>query len=243
MSLSTLALRVATQRRVVSFVQRVVRGGALSHGPKNARAIALTFDDGPHAVWTPRVLDALDEVSARGTFFVVGRNVAAHPELVRETRRRGHEIGTHLYSHERSVVNDDAAFATELRASIAQLEDVLGERVHWLRFPYGERGRQRPDALWKAFGVKAAHWTFSGHDGFEPAGRIVERVTAGLRQGAIVLLHDCLSDEGRGLGPPYVASREATCLALPGIAAAARARGLAMVTLSDIVDRPKPPSR
>ena len=231
MDLTALALRMVTQRRVVSFAQRVLRRGAISHGPGNARAIALTFDDGPDAMWTPRVLDALDRISARATFFFVGRNVAAAPEIVRETRRRGHEIGTHLYSADRSVVNDDAAFAAELQRSLGQLQDILGERVHWLRFPRGQRGKQTPEGVAKAFGVQAAHWTISHEELGGPPERVVARLEASLRQGAIVRLRYWGAD---GVGT----ERDATCRALPGIAAAARARALALVTLSDLVDRP-----
>lgn len=238
MSLGDVALRFTTQRRVVSFVSRWGRGGAVSHGPANARAYALTFDDGPHAIWTPRVLDVLDEAGAKGTFFVVGRNVARYPELVRETRRRGHEIGSHLYDHERHVVFDKATFDAELRKSLAQLADVLGERVAYLRFPYGEKGSQRPGDIARTHGVIAVHWTFSSHDGFAPAADVVSRVKAGMRPGAIVLMHDCLADEGRGLGAPYVAERGVTCAALPQIVADAKAKRLVSATLSELLDRP-----
>jgi peptidoglycan/xylan/chitin deacetylase (PgdA/CDA1 family) len=239
-SLGDLALRVTTQRRVVSFVSKWGRGGAVSHGPANARAFALTFDDGPHAVWTPRVLDVLDEIGARATFFVVGRNVALHPEIVRETRKRGHEIGSHLFEHGRDVVYDDQVFDAELRRSLGQLQDLLGERVAFLRFPYGEKGSQRPGNIARKYGVSAVHWTFSSHDGFADVDDVVSRVDAGLRPGAIVLMHDCLADEGRGLGSTYHPDRTVTCEALPRIVANARKKRLgSSVTLSDLLDRPK----
>jgi peptidoglycan/xylan/chitin deacetylase (PgdA/CDA1 family) len=234
MELSELAVTIASKRPIVALVSRLARHGMLSQGPSGRRAIALTFDDGPDATWTPRVLDRLDELGAKATFFVVGRNVANYPEIVRETRARGHEIGTHLTTHTRAVAHDDAAFARELRASLTQLGDLLGEPVRWLRFPHGDVGAQRPRKVLAAFGVEAVHWTFSGHDGFASAPEVVTRVACGLRPGAIVLLHDCLAD-GATVPPPYVASREATVRALPGILATARARGLEAVTLSALV--------
>lgn len=61
--------------------------------------IALTFDDGPHPKWTPRVLDVLDRWHVRATFFVQADNVARWPALVAETQSRGHQIGAHCFAH------------------------------------------------------------------------------------------------------------------------------------------------
>jgi peptidoglycan/xylan/chitin deacetylase (PgdA/CDA1 family) len=234
MRLSNLPLRISTQRAVVRMVERFVRQSALSQGADGRPEIALTFDDGPHPEWTPRVLDALERISAKATFFVVGRSVSRHGEIVRDARRRGHEIGTHLYSHDRRTVYDDRTFAEELTRSKEELESLLGEPLRWLRFPYGERGRQDPRAIERDYGLRAVHWTYSTHDGkaHRPAD-VVARFRAGLRPGAIVLLHDALADE-RTLPAPYVAARDVTLAALPGIGAALARRGLRSVTLSEV---------
>jgi peptidoglycan/xylan/chitin deacetylase (PgdA/CDA1 family) len=225
---------MATRRAVVDLVERFVRRSARSQGPADRPRVALTFDDGPHPDWTPKVLDALDRACARATFFVVGRCVEAHPDLVVETRRRGHEIGTHLYSHERGTVFDDQRFNDELARSRDQLESLLGEKLRWLRFPYGERGRQDPRAIKRAHGIDTAHWTYSSHDGkLGDPDAIVARVAAGLRPGAILLLHDALADE-KTLPAPYVAARDATLVALSRIGELLGARALTSVTLSQL---------
>jgi len=236
--LSHVPLRIATRRGIVELVERFVRKTAISQGAAGRAEIALTFDDGPHPEWTPRVLDALQRISAKATFFVVGRSASEHPEIVRDARRRGHEIGTHLYSHDRRTVFDDRAFGQELARSKGELESLLGEPVRWLRFPYGERGRQDPRAIAESYGLSAVHWTYSAHDGMlrEPAD-VVARFRAGLRPGAIVLLHDALADE-KTLPAPYVAAREVTLSALPGIGQALAERGLQSVTLSELFAAP-----
>src|SRR5689334_17881382 len=88
---------------VVAYLAIVVSGvlvlrlrmfaDALVRGPSDARGVVLTFDDGPDPKYTREVLDLLDARHAKATFFVIGRKVDAHPEVIREIARRGHDIG------------------------------------------------------------------------------------------------------------------------------------------------------
>jgi peptidoglycan/xylan/chitin deacetylase (PgdA/CDA1 family) len=234
LELSDWAVRWFTRPLFVEWVERLGRASAISQGPRNAAQVALTFDDGPHPRWTPLVLDALDRIGARATFFVVGERAQRFRELVREAHLRGHEIATHLYSHERDVVLDGARFDDELRRSRDELEELIGEKIRWLRFPYGARGKQSPRQIAERYGMRAVHWTFSSNDSRarEPE-PVVRRIRAGLRAGAIVLLHDALADEDT-LEPPYVAPRGATVAALPAIGALCEERGLGAVSLSEL---------
>lgn len=235
MNIEHALLRLTKLRALVACTSQLSRDGALSQGPGARAEVALTFDDGPDPQFTPRVLDALDAAELRATFFVVGSAVEAHPEIVRDARRRGHEIGTHLFSHARETVYDSAAFDHELSRCKRQLEDLLGEPLRWLRFPYGQRGRQRCREVERRYGVRAAHWTYSSHDTrAQNELEVRARVAVALRPGAIVLLHDAMADADR-IKPPYVADRSATILALPQIGADLRSRGLNAVTLSELV--------
>lgn len=235
MGLSHIAVRVATRKSIIAVIERFVRGTAVSQSRVARAEVAVTFDDGPHAGWTPQVLDALDRASMKATFFVVGRCVARHPELVLEARCRGHEIGTHLYSHDRRSVFDDRLFSDEVIKSKTQLESLLGEPIRWLRFPYGERGRQHPRKIKKTYGLEAVHWTYSSYDTkLRDSAEIVARVDAGLRPGVILLMHDALADE-IDLQAPYIASREALLGALPRVGKLLRRRGLSAVTLSELL--------
>ena len=72
---------------------------SLDRVPTSENVVALTFDDGPHPVWTPAILDELDRLDVRATFFVVGERVADHPDVVREIVDRGHEVGNHTHFH------------------------------------------------------------------------------------------------------------------------------------------------
>src|SRR5919108_301985 len=77
------------------------RSGAMTvrRGPADRRAVALTFDDGPDPVFTPRVLDILAQFGVRGTFFVIGKRAEQHPEIIRAIADTGHEVGNHTYTH------------------------------------------------------------------------------------------------------------------------------------------------
>src|SRR5579862_2650649 len=77
------------------FVDAVVRG------PRGAQGVALTFDDGPDPASTPRILQVLAKRGAKATFFVVGRKVEEHPEVVRAILEQGHAVGLHSYAHDR----------------------------------------------------------------------------------------------------------------------------------------------
>jgi peptidoglycan/xylan/chitin deacetylase (PgdA/CDA1 family) len=87
-----------------------------------------------------------------------------------------------------------------------------------------------------AYGLDTVHWTYSSHDGkVSDPNAILARVRAGLRPGAIVLMHDALADE-KALPAPYVAARDATLSALASIGQLLRERGLSGVTLSELFE-------
>jgi chitooligosaccharide deacetylase len=224
-----------TGRLPIAIAARWSRGGALCQGDARQPVFALTFDDGPDPRWTPAILDALAAHRAHATFFCTGAAAERHPDLVRRAAAAGHDIGTHLWSHQRDTVERHDLFQDELARSTALLASLAGRPVRHLRFPYGHRGRQRVAVLARQ-GLRAVHWTVSGHDSREadPAA-IVARVGAALRPGAIVLLHDAIADEER-IAPPYLRTRDATVAALPGLLSLAGTRGLRAVSVAQMLD-------
>ena len=195
-------------------------------GPSDSASVALTFDDGPHPQGTPAVLDRLDELGLRATFFVLGSEVQGHPELVAEIARRGHAIGTHGTRHEHHLLRTPAWVGADLTEAEAMMSD-LGLSCRWYRPSFGQatgstlwaaRRRGFELVLWSAWGRE---WTTS--DPAEVAWRIGRR----LRPGAIVLLHD--SDR---FGPPDM--WRVGLEALGRVAAMLEDRGLASVTLDEL---------
>ena len=195
--------------------------------PDHARQghVALTFDDGPDPVVTPRVLDLLDAHGARASFFCIGARAAAYPALVAEIARRGHMVENHTWSHGCGfALLGPRAAAREIQRGQALLGRLAGARPRWFRAPAGIRSPLLDPALARA-GVAHASWTRRGFDtaSRDPA-RVLARLTRGLRAGDVLLMHD--SGCGRApSGEPMVTA------VLPKLLDAITAAGLRAVAL------------
>ena len=165
---------------------------ALTRGPKGARGVVLTFDDGPHPVHTRAVLDLLGRESARATFFVIGKKAEAHPDLVREILSRGHRVGLHSYEHDRFMALRSAAFVrADLERGMKALERITGERPTLFRPPVGHTNPSIARVVGE-LDLAVVGWTTSGLDGVASARpeRVAARVRCALHDGAIIALHD-----------------------------------------------------
>lgn len=182
LALVTIAV---TQLRLRVFVD------ALVEGPRGSRGVVLTFDDGPDPSSTPAILDALDGAKATATFFLIGRKVKKHPELAKSILERGHSIGLHSYAHDRLMSFKLAgAWRSDLEKGIRVIEKATGVRPTLFRPPIGHTNPQSARVL-SDLGLTTIGWSVSGRDGLaaDPSD-VAARVIAGLRDGAIVLLHD-----------------------------------------------------
>jgi peptidoglycan/xylan/chitin deacetylase (PgdA/CDA1 family) len=203
---------------------------ALVRGPSGVRGVALTFDDGPHPRWTPRVLEALAERRAAATFFLIGRKAERHPEVVRAILDAGHAVGVHSYAHDRLfALRGERRVRDDLERGIATFERLTGRRPLLFRPPIGHTNptiARVADAL----GLVVVGWTIGGRDGVARAKPedVVARVRRNLRDGAIVVLHDA----------PEQGEREPAAIrALPAILDAIAAARLDVVPLSAWLDR------
>jgi peptidoglycan-N-acetylglucosamine deacetylase len=168
------------------FVDAVVRG------PKGARGVALTFDDGPHPKWTPRVLATLAKHDAKATFFLVGRKAEEHPDVVRAILDAGHAVGLHSYAHDRFfALRRERRVRADLERGIAALEKLTGTRPTLFRPPIGHTNPVIARVADK-LDLTVVGWCAAGRDGVASANveDVVSRVRRELRDGVIVLLHD-----------------------------------------------------
>jgi peptidoglycan-N-acetylglucosamine deacetylase len=178
-----------------------VFGPSVWRGPRERRAVALTFDDGP-SEGTPRILEILAAHGAEATFFPCGANVARLPAVARAVADAGHEIGNHGY-------------ATRCAASARRVSSRptwrARNRLSWSTPGRGRFGFARPMAsagsAWAAqrrLGLKGVMWTVIGYDWNSKAEAIVERMAGRVSNGAILCLHDGRElRAGRISAPPW----------------------------------------
>lgn len=203
-------------------------GSVLHRGSPSRPEFALTFDDGPGPS-TPAVLDALKDAGARATFFVLGRQVERHPDVVRRIVAEGHELANHGYDHGILVFRTRAFVDDQLRRTEAAVRTAVGSDVmtRMFRVPHGFRGPAATQAARRA-GYRLAGWSVGVFDSAQPgAGVIANRAVRALTPGGVLLLHDA-----DGWDPS--ASRTQTAEAIVPICAAARARGLQPVPLGEL---------
>ncbi|MET9367378.1 polysaccharide deacetylase family protein [Streptomyces griseoflavus] len=189
--------------------------------------VALTFDDGPDPESTPRFLDVLEELGVRATFFVLGDGVVRHPAVVRETVRRGHEVAVHGWRHDRPWLPAPADDVRALARASGTVRELTGGCPRWYRPPYGILTSGRWAAA-RAAGLRPVLWTAWGRDwtsGATPAS-VRATVTAGLRGGGTVLLHDT-----DAMSAPEC--WRAALGALPGIVHRCREAGLSVGPLAE----------
>jgi peptidoglycan/xylan/chitin deacetylase (PgdA/CDA1 family) len=165
-----------------------VFGSSVWRGPRERRALALTFDDGPSED-TPRILEILDRHGVPATFFQCGANVERLPAIARAVRAAGHEIGNHSHTHPLSCLHTPGFIAADLARAQQAIELHTGARPVWYRAPFGVRwfGMR---AAQRRLGLKAVMWTAIGYDWKLKADEIIERVMPGISPGAILCLHD-----------------------------------------------------
>ena len=190
--------------------------GVRRRGPATSRRVALTFDDGPDHL-TERYLTVLDELGVPATFFLLGARAASRPDLVREYRRRGHQIAGHGFDHKRF----SAMGRRELLEQCARTEAALGGQLSgrpWVRPPHGSLDATSLIHLVTA-GYTVAMWSLDPRDYGTTSADDVVQACAGMTAGDVALFHE---------------GQEWTLEALPRIVADLQASGLECVTMHDL---------
>ena len=152
-----------------------------------AAKVALTFDDGPHPVYTSHLLDGLKKRSVRATFFVVGENIPGNEALLKRMETEGHLIGNHTYSHVKLSELDIVRACAEVEKTNALICEVTGKEPEFIRPPFGEWKKAmecRFEMIPVLWDVDPLDWTTKN------TALVVERVLKDTKPGDIILLHD-----------------------------------------------------
>ncbi|MDX3451879.1 polysaccharide deacetylase family protein [Streptomyces sp. ME02-8801-2C] len=178
--------------------------------------IALTFDDGPAAPETATLLNHLAQYKARATFFTVGQNVAAHPDLVRAEARAGHEVGNHSWNHPDLTKLTPEQIASQLNRTSAAIKAATGKEPTLFRPPYGALN----STVRSATSLSPVLWDVDTEDWRYPdAAKVAQTVIDKAQRNSVVLMHD--------IHPTSVA-------AVPQILRILTARGYHFVTVSHL---------
>jgi peptidoglycan/xylan/chitin deacetylase (PgdA/CDA1 family) len=217
----------ARQRAVKLCADRGIVGSTQDLTTVRGKQVCITFDDGPSPVITPRILELLRAAKVRATFFVVGTQARAHPELLRAIAAGGHEIANHTYSHDDMTRKTPAEVQQELLRTQVIVEDVTGQRTRFFRPPGGRRNSEVRNAA-AALGYRIVLWSanIGKCAGMSPQ-KGVARLLQDIGPGAIILLHN---------GP------DETVDVLPGLLSALKQRRYAFATVSEAL-KSAPPGR
>lgn len=230
-------LKARAAPALLTLVVLAIIGLAIAHQLSNARCfvltgpvvcrvetaeplVALSFDDGPTEAGLAAVLPVLEQYDAHATFFVVGREASARPELLATLAQAGHEVGNHSYSHQRMVLRPQAFYDAEIAGTQTVLAQA-GVASGLFRPPYGKKLLGLPASVAR-HRLRLIMWDVEDPKTGDPD-RFAREVLAEVRPGSIILLH------------PMYASNETARRALPQILAGLRARGYRAVTVGSLL--------
>jgi peptidoglycan-N-acetylglucosamine deacetylase len=195
---------------------------------RSAGRYALTFDDGPTADSTPRVLDVLAELGVKATFFCIGANVRRNPDIVRRMHNEGHVVGNHTFDHSHyGVMRRQRYWDEQVRTTDELLASIIGVRPALFRPPMGVRTWHTTRAA-RRYGYTIVTWSRRALDGLPTtAERIVRRLAGPTEAGDILILHD-------GVEPNVRRDPSASVAAVGPLVRALREHGLEPASLEEL---------
>lgn len=191
--------------------------------------VAITFDDGPHATLTPKLLDLLAARKMKATFFIVGQCVAEYPEIAKRAAREGHEMANHSWSHPNLGKMSDDAVRSQLQRTDDIIKTATGSRPALMRPPYGSITPRQKQWINEVFGYRIIIWDVDPFDWKRPGPSVVtNRIVTQSKAGSIILAHDI---------------HAATIEAMPETFDQLLAKGFKFATVSELLAmaRPAPP--
>jgi len=189
--------------------------------------IAMTFDDGPSALLTPKLLDLLKQRGIKATFFLVGQCAAEYPDIVKRMADEGHEIANHSWSHPALNKLGAGSLRQQLDTTNAAIEQATGKRPTLMRPPYGATSPRLNQVFDEQYGMKVILWSVDPLDWKNRnAATVYNRIVQNVHPGAIILAHDI---------------HASTVAAMPDVFDTLLAKGYKFVTVSELLALDRPP--
>ncbi|MBX6395728.1 MAG: polysaccharide deacetylase family protein [Alicyclobacillaceae bacterium] len=220
--------RKASVRQSIDYASRYP-GIFLLRGPSHAKVVALSFDDGPDNLYTPRILDVLRRERVHATFFVVGTRVEQYPQVVRRMVREGHAVGSHTWDHANLTKLPPEQIRSEMIRTDRAVQRVAGVHPALARPPYGAVNDQVIQTLYR-MGYRIVDWSVDSLDWKElTADQVAGNVLSHVSPGAIILQH-AAGGKGEDLS--------GTVNALPRIIRTLRSEGYRFATIPELLHIP-----
>ena len=153
----------------------------------DVKKIAITFDDGPHAVYTKEILDGFKARGVESTFFLMGSSVEGNEDLIRQMEADGHLIGNHGYRHIQMTTAGIPAVRESVEKTGRIIEGITGIEPEYLRPPYGDWNEELAETM----ELTPVFWSVDSLDWkYQNAPQITKRVLKKVGDGDIILMHD-----------------------------------------------------
>lgn len=157
--------------------------------------VYLTFDDGPVSEITSQILDTLKKYNVKATFFIIGSYAKKNPDMVKRAYDEGHTIGSHSYTHQKSMFSSLTNFKAEIDKSVNILEEITGDKVKFFRIPYGTKIDESFKDYLAEKGLTIVKWNCESYDSRVNT-KTPEQILEGVKRtkpskgDAIVIMHD-----------------------------------------------------
>lgn len=193
-------LSLAEEQAILPDTGRILPAGSpemtAEEGKENSRfaapgsVVALTFDDGPHKIYTKQLLEGLRERGIHATFFLMGENLEGNEELIRQMKQDGHLIGNHSFCHVELTKAGTEAVCRDVEKTGEMIKNLTGQYPQYLRPPYGDWSEELEEKL----DLETVFWTVDSLDWkLQNTEKIVKRVEKSVKNGDIILMHDIFS--------------------------------------------------
>lgn len=173
-------------------IQSCVYLKAFCRSKTDKKSIALTFDDGPHPINTPKVLEILKQYNVKATFFCIGSRAAENPDILKQIIADGHLVGNHTYDHSSSF---PLLCKVEMEQELVKTERILnriaGLKTLLFRPPFGVTNPNVATVV-KKLGYKTIGWSIRSFDTVSKLSReqVLARIEGRLHGGGVILMHD-----------------------------------------------------
>lgn len=216
---------------VVFFDEAViVRKGTIYNVPVSEKVVALTFDDGPSPVWTPKILDELKRAGVKATFFMLGDHAEEYPEAAKRVAAEGHEIGNHSYDHHVLFYYTEEELEKEIKDAENAIYKITGIRTKYFRPPKAWVTDKEKKKIGE-MGYRIILWSLNSKDWVTFDDKyIIRYILRHIRPGDIILFHDSGGVFGTEGG-----SRDETVKTIPRLTEKLKGMGYRFVTITELL--------